>query len=96
MTSIFILLTEKTNKKHSLRVVELNFLWGNMMTATWETAPQVTLRNCSKDVGGKERIYVILVKGEYVQSSTNILEKVFASLVKLLLVLRNCHYYEGF
>ena len=39
---------------------------------------------------------MILVKGEYMQSSTNILEKVFASLVKLLLVMRNSHYHEGF
>ena len=95
MTSIFILATEKTNKKHSMRVVELNFIWSNMMTATWETAPQVTLRNCHKDLRGK-RIYVILVKGECMQSSTNILEKVFASLMKLLLVMRNSHYHEGF
>ena len=96
MTNIFILSTEKKKKKHSMRVVELNFIWGNMMTVTWETAPQATLRNCSKDIGGKERIYVILVKGEYMQSSTNILQKVFASLVKLLLVMRNSHYHEGF
>ena len=27
----------------------------------------MSLRNCSKEVGGKISIYVILVKGEYVQ-----------------------------
>ena len=79
-----------------MRVVELNYIWGNMMTATWATAPQVTLRNCHKDLRGRERIYVILVKREYMQSSTNILEKVFASLMTLLLVMRNSHYHEGF
>ena len=41
-----------------------------MRTATWETAPQIALRNCSKEVREKGSIYVILVKGEYVQSST--------------------------
>ena len=37
-----------------------------MRTAAQETLPQ---RNCSKDVAGKVRIYVILGKGEYMQSS---------------------------
>ena len=41
-----------------------------MRTATWETAPQIALRNCSKEVREKDNIYMILVKGEYVQSST--------------------------
>ena len=39
-----------------------------MRTAAQEKAPQ---RNCSKDVGGKVRIHVILRKGEYMQSSTH-------------------------
>ena len=30
---------------------------------------QIALRNCSKEVGGKDSIYVILVKGEYMQLS---------------------------
>ena len=34
------------------------FIWGNMRTADLEIA----LRNCSKEVGGKESVYVILVK----------------------------------
>ena len=41
-----------------------------MRTAAQETAPQIALRIYFKEVGGKERIYVILVKGEYMQSST--------------------------
>ena len=48
-----------------------------------ETASQIALRNCSKETGGKISIYVILVKGEYVQSSTYFLQKVSASLVKV-------------
>ena len=41
-----------------------------MRTIARETASQIALRNCSKEVGGKVSIYVILVKGEYTQSST--------------------------
>ena len=40
-----------------------------MRTTAWETVPQMALRNCSKEVVGKDSIYVILVKGEYRQSS---------------------------
>ena len=54
-----------------------------MRTTAWETVPQMALRNCSKEVGGKDSIYVILVKGEYMQSSTYFFQKVSASLVKL-------------
>ena len=36
-----------------------------MRIAAWETAPQIALRNCSKEVVGKRSIYVILVKGEF-------------------------------
>ena len=48
-----------------------------MRTAAWETAFQIALRNCSKEVVGKDSIYVILVKGEYMQSSTYFFAKVF-------------------
>ena len=41
-----------------------------MRTAVWETTAQITLKNCSKEAGGKVDIYVILMKAEYVQSST--------------------------
>ena len=46
-----------------------------MRTAARERAPQIALRNCSKEVGEKDRMYVILVKGEYVQSSTFIFRR---------------------
>ena len=38
--------------------------------AAQETAPQIALRNCSKEVEEMVSIYVILVKGNYMQSST--------------------------
>ena len=41
-----------------------------MRGLTQETAPQIALRNCSKEAGGKASICVILVMGEYMQSST--------------------------
>ena len=41
-----------------------------MRTVAQETVPQITLRNCSKEVGGKDSIYVILMKEEYMQSNT--------------------------
>ena len=48
----------------------LSFIWGNLKTATQKTAPQIALRNCSKEVVGKDSIYEISVKREYIQSST--------------------------
>ena len=33
------------------------------MTSPQESAPQIALINCSKEVGGKDSIHVILVKG---------------------------------
>ena len=36
-----------------------------MKTAAQKTVPQIALRNCSKEAGGKVSIYVILVKEEY-------------------------------
>ena len=64
-------------------------MWSKMRTAAWEIAFQIALRNCSKEAAGKTSIYVIWVKGQYLQSGTYILQKVFASLVKV-----NAHYEE--
>ena len=44
---------------------KLNFMWGQSVQ---ETAPQIALRNCSKEAG-KVSTYMILVKGEYMQST---------------------------
>ena len=48
-----------------------------MRTAAWEAAPQIALRNGSKDIGVKDTIYVILIKGEYMESSTDFLVEIF-------------------
>ena len=36
-----------------------------MRTAAQEIAPQIALRNCSREAEGKDSMYVILVKGEW-------------------------------
>ena len=54
----------------SMLFCELSFIWGRMKTVVWETAPQIALRNCSKEAGGTDSIYEILVNGEYMQSRT--------------------------
>ena len=59
-----------TLKNAQCKSCQLSFIWGKMRTAAWEIHPQTALRNCSKEVGGKDSIHVILVKGEYMQSST--------------------------
>ena len=41
-----------------------------MRTIAQETAFQIALSNCSKELGRKVSIYVILVKREYMHSST--------------------------
>ena len=41
-------------------------MWGLLRTAAPDTASQMALRNCSKEVRGKVSIYVILVKGVHV------------------------------
>ena len=43
---------------------ELNFLWGKLRTAAWETAPQIALRAAPQRHGGRS-IQKILVKGEF-------------------------------
>ena len=56
-------------KKHKVKVVSC-FIWGKMRTIPQETAFQIALRNCFKEVGGKVSIYVVLVMREYMQSNT--------------------------
>ena len=63
-----------------------------MRTIAQETAPQITLRNCSKEVEGKVSICVILVKGKYMQSNTFF----FFFPRRFLLVMRNTGHHEGF
>ena len=41
-----------------------------MRTSAWEIVPQIALTNFSKEVGRKVSTCVILVKREYMQTST--------------------------
>ena len=61
---------KKKKEKSQRESCQLSFIGGRTRTDIYETAPQTALRNHSKDAGGKVSIYVILVKGEYTQSST--------------------------
>ena len=36
-----------------------------MKTVVWEIVPQIILRDCSREIEGKDSIYVILVNWEY-------------------------------
>ena len=38
---------------------DLSFTWGKTRTAAQKTAPQIALRDCSKELGGKDIVYVI-------------------------------------
>ena len=49
-----------------------------MRTLAWDTALQISLRNSSKEAGGKVYIYVILLKGEYIQSAAYFFAEVFS------------------
>ena len=50
---------------------ELGFIWGKVKTAAQGISPQIALRNYSEEVEvGKVNIYVILVKGKFMESST--------------------------
>ena len=58
---------------------KLSFIFGAKWGDSRETAFQIALRNCSREVVGKVSIYVILVKVECMHSSTYFLQKIFAS-----------------
>ena len=46
-------LKKKKKKKKQWQICELIFIWGQLKTIAQETAFQITLRNCSKDVEGR-------------------------------------------
>ena len=60
----------KKKKKAQCESCKLSFIGGNMRIAAQKTALQIAPRDCSKEVVGKGRIYVILIKREHMQSST--------------------------
>ena len=84
----------KNNAQHES--CELSFIWGKLRTTAQETAAQIALRNCSKEIWGMDSIYVILVKGGTCNQAHNFLLKVSAGLLKLPLVMRNSRHHEGF
>ena len=62
-----VLLSTEKKKRAQCDNYELSFIWGKMRTIAWETASPIALRNCSKESGEEVSMYVILVKGEYIQ-----------------------------
>ena len=42
---------------------ELSFIWGKMRTIAQQTAFQIALRNCSREVAGRSVLYMMLVEG---------------------------------
>ena len=66
---MFHILYCQLKKMHDVRVASC-FIWGQIEDCSGDTAFQIALRNCSKEVGGKVNIYAILLKGEYMQSSS--------------------------
>ena len=72
------------------------YLGQKMETEAQKIAPQIALRNCSKEAEGRVSTFVILMKKEYMQSSTCFSRRFLTSLVKLLLVTRNTHHHEEF
>ena len=67
----------KKNAQHER--CELSFIGGKMKTIAREIAIQIALRNYFSEVWGKVSVYVLLVKGEYMQSNKYFLQKVSAS-----------------
>ena len=89
---IFILIFLIVNLKNAQHEsCKLSFIWGKMRTAAWETAPQITLRNCSKEAVGEVGIYVI-----YMQSSTYFSRRFLLVWWSFLLVIRNSCHHEQF
>ena len=54
----------RLSKEAQRESCELRFTWAKMKTAVWETAPQIVLRTCSKEVAGE---FVIWVKREFMR-----------------------------
>ena len=63
-----------------------------MRTIAQATAPQITLRNCSKEVEGKVSICAISVKRKYMPPNTYI----YIFCRRFLLVTRNTCHHERF
>ena len=53
-----VYVSKKANAQHES--CELGFIWGKMRTIARETALQIALGSCSKEVAGKVSVHVIL------------------------------------
>ena len=72
---------EKAGDTHDVIVAKLHFIWGKMRTAAQETAPQITLRECSKEAVGEVNIYDFGEWGVPCNQAL-ILQKVFLLVVR--------------
>ena len=54
-----------TKKDAQLESSKLSLIWGKVRTAAWDTAPQIALRDCSKETVGGRSIYKFPVKVEF-------------------------------
>ena len=68
---------------------ELRLIWGKVRTIAQETAPQIALRNCSKEEEVKVSTYLIWWKG-------NACNQAHIFCRSFLLVSRSSHHHEGF
>ena len=74
---------------------QLSFMWDSMRIVPWETAPQLALRNCSKEAGERESV-CDFGKGGLHAIKYIVLWKISAGLLQLLLDVRNSHHHEEF
>ena len=71
---------------------KLGFIWGKLKTIMQETAPQIPLRNCSKEVGEGPYIW------DFGERRVHALKHFFFFFFfyRFLLVTRSSHHHEGF
>ena len=70
---------------------KLGFIWGKLKTIVQETAPQIPLRNCSKEVGEGPYIW------DFGERRVHALKHFFFFFFyRFLLVTRSSHHHEGF
>ena len=76
---------------------KLSFNWGKMRTVGQEIAPQIPLRNCSKEAGMKKvNMYVIFGEKKMHAIKHIFFQKISTCLLKPLLVTRKSPHHEGF
>ena len=76
-----------TKKDAQCESCELSFIWGKMKTAAQETAPQIALRDGSREIVAQGQYIWLCWRGISVQSSTYLTEG-------FLLIRRSCCHHE--